>query len=569
METEKGESLNERLSLAAGLPDAQVGLLLGTGTLVSEDLSCVCGGILAARGEIGYGLATVACFLGIWIGDLLLYALGRFGGMPLLRRAPLRWWVSDRRVEQGRQLFCRHGGKLVFSSRFLPGSRFPIYVASGIVRYPFWRFAGYMALACAIWTPLLVGFSLKLGDVLLRWLAVYEKAAWIGVVAVVAIVWLAMRVLEFGVTHRGRRLLFSKWSRLLEWEFWPMWAVYPPVLAYLVWLAIRHRSLTVFALTNPAIPLGGLALESKSDILRRLSATPESAARVACFAVIEPGPIDARLAALETFRRERGLEFPVVLKPDQGERGQGVAVIASVSEARDYLRDCAHPVIAQEHVGGLEFGVFYHRHPDEETGAIPSITEKRMPSVTGDGERTLEQLILDDARAVKMARFFLDKWANRLAWIPAAGELVRLTELGTHCRGAVFLDGRRHETEALREAIDRLSRAFEGFHFGRYDIRVPSVEDFEAGRKFKVLELNGVSSEPTHIYAPGTPIWSAWRDLFRLWRTAFAIGAANRARGMRPPTVREVAGVIRAHREHAWFEAPPVAGSEDGSDESK
>ena len=49
-----------------------------------------------------------------------------------------------------------------------------------------------------------------------------------------------------------------------------MWVVYTPVIPYLVYLALRYRSLTLFALANPGIRTGGLAGESKSEILEYL-----------------------------------------------------------------------------------------------------------------------------------------------------------------------------------------------------------------------------------------------------------------------------------------------------------
>lgn len=553
--------LTEKLAQASGLDAWQIGVILAAGTLVSEDLSCVSAGVLVSHHVIPFWAAAFACFLGIWVGDMGLYWLGRLGGLRLIRRFPFNWWISERRLEAGEQLFARHGGKLIFTSRFLPGSRVPVYVAAGLLGFPFWRFALAMAVACALWTPLLVGFAMKLGDVLLKWLAVYEKAAGIGFVLVVAIVWLVIQILEYTVTHRGRRLLYSKWSRLREWEFWPLWAFYPPVFAYIVFLGLKHRCLTLFTLANPGIPLGGLALESKGEILAAVRAGEAGVAqdrvRVARFAVIAPGEIGKRTAAVDDFLRANGLDYPVVLKPDIGERGQGVAVAASARETLAYLESCAHAAIVQEYVEGLEFGVFYFRYPGAERGAILSITEKTLPAVTGDGERTLEQLILDDPRAVKMARFFLEKWSNHLGEVRPAGERVRLTNLGTHCRGAVFHDGRRHRTEALTEAIDSLSRGCEGFFFGRYDLRVPSREDFEAGRNLRVLELNGVSSESTHIYEPGNSLCGAYRDLFRQWRIAFEIGAIHRSAGLAPASLGEVWRVIRAHAAHDWFETEP------------
>jgi hypothetical protein len=220
--------------------------------------------------------------------------------------------------------------------------------------------------------------------------------------------------------------------------------------------------------------------------------------------------------------------FPVVLKPDVGERGRSVAIARAPDEVRRYLIDAAGWTIVQQYVGGLEFGVFYYRFPHEAVGHIFSITEKRFPEVAGDGRRTIRELVLSDERASRIAAVYLQRDADR---VPAAGERVRLVEIGSHCRGAVFLDGRRHETPALRAAIDAAAKAHPGFYFGRFDLRTPSIADFQAGR-FQILELNGVSAEATHIYDPAVSVWNAYRTLFLQWRLAFEIGAANRAAGI-------------------------------------
>jgi hypothetical protein len=266
---------------------------------------------------------------------------------------------------------------------------------------------------------------------------------------------------------------------------------------------------------------------------------------------------------------EHGLAYPVVLKPDVGERGTGVAVVRSERHAEEYLAAAtpATPatadVIAQEYVPGVELGVFWVRFPHAERGEIFSITEKTLPAVTGDGERTLEELILADERAVCMAHLHLERHQEQLDRVPARGERVQLGELGNHCRGATFTDGRALLTAELSAAIDDLGRRFEGFHFGRFDLRVPSLDDFKAGRNLKVLELNGVTAEATHIYHPGSSLWSAYRVLFRQWELAYAIGAANVERGARAATVRELVRLLLAWRRRT---SPPGEGSRTHSD---
>jgi hypothetical protein len=101
----------------------------------------------------------------------------------------------------------------------------------------------------------------------------------------------------------------------------------------------------------------------------------------------------------ENFMAVRGICFPVVLKPDQSQRGSAVMVVKSQVELNDYLRSAAVDAIIQDYALGSEFGVFYYRLPGEDRGKIFSITEKRFPEVVGEGKSALERLILRDVRA--------------------------------------------------------------------------------------------------------------------------------------------------------------------------
>jgi hypothetical protein len=198
-------------------------------------------------------------------------------------------------------------------------------------------------------------------------------------------------------------------------------------------------------------------------------------------------------------------------------------------------------------VPGLEFGVFYVRGPGESRGRILSITEKQLPSITGDGRSTLEELILNDANTIGMARFHLRRHADRLYHVPAYAQMVRLGDCGSHCRGARFYDGGALLTPELERAIDDIAARFDGFCFGRFDLRVPSREALMRGEGIKILELNGVTSEVTHIYDPGVSLIEAYRALFGQWRLAFEIGAENAARGARVSSLAELVGLVVAH----------------------
>lgn len=512
---------------------------LALATLVSEDLACIAAGLLVAAGKLAFGPAVTACFAGIFAGDLMLVLAGRSLGRGVLTRWPLRGRVSDAAVGRAERWFAERGAWVVLASRFMPGTRLPTYVAAGVLRMPWGKFALWFALACALWTPLLVGAAAWAGDAVLGWFEVWTQAVgWL--LAAGVVVWVVARIGVQAATWRGRRLLLGKWRRLTRWEFWPMWAVYPPVAVYCLCLAVKHRGATVFTAVNPGIGAGGgLVGESKSEILTGLAGAGDA---VAEWVRVDAGGMETRWDVVKRFVETHG--WPVVLKPDVGERGSGVVIARDEAQARVALAGEPGVLIAQRYVPGVEFGVFYTRMPGAERGEIFAVTDKRMVGLTGDGASTLETLILKDDRAVCMGRFFLEKFAARLDDVPAAGERVELTELGTHCRGAVFLDGAELVTPELSAEVERVSRMFEGFYFGRYDVRTTSAEAFQRG-EFKVIELNGLTSEATSIYDPKHSVWFGWRVLCRQWARAFAIGAANRARGERVWSVREIRELLR------------------------
>lgn len=543
------ERLAEAAEPLAGLPRihgfalAVWMLLAAAATLVSEDLTCIASGLLVARGRVGFAPAVVGCGLGIFVGDLMLYLAGRLG-RPWLGRAPLSWFVDAAGVERAERWFDRRGGWAILASRFLPGTRIATYVTAGLLRMKALSFAIQLLVPVALWTPILVGVSRFFGERVFEKFDVFERYAVPGFVTLLLAVWTTLALVRILSTHRGRRLLVGRWRRLVEWEFWPLPVFYAPVVLRVLWLGLRHRSLTLFTAANPGMPAGGGFIgESKSEILSRLDA-----GWVARFRRLPDGDAAARRRAVGAFMDDHGIGFPLVLKPDQGQRGDGVRIVRSDDDVRAYLESAAGAAIVQEYVAGKELGVFYVRLPDEDRGRVFAVTDKHLPEVVGDGERTLERLVLDDPRAVAMARAYFAALGGRRDEIPPAGQRVRLVEVGTHCRGAIFGDGDAYRTPAFEDAVERISRSFDGFFFGRYDIRAPSPEAFRDGRDLKVIEVNGVTSEATNIYDPKFRLWDAYGILFAQWRLAFEVGARNRDRGVEPASVGELLRMITAYR---------------------
>jgi hypothetical protein len=317
---------------------------------------------------------------------------------------------------------------------------------------------------------------------------------------------------------------------VLRRRFRRQWLAYVPLLFYLAWLMLRYRSATLFTAANPGIASGGATGESKSSILEKLSSIEGAVAEF----VVVPADLDAnaRIRMARRWIEDRHVPFPVVLKPDVGERGRAVTAVHGHEELARRLLRMRETMIVQRFADGVEFGIFYRRMPGESRGRIVSIAEMSHPTVVGDGRATLGALLRAGpwiaARAA--ARGVFD--ADRLLTVPAAGERVHLFEIGFYSHDATFADRRELRTPALERRIDAISRAHPGFFFGRFDVCAAGADALRRGR-FKVIELNGVSSEPTHIYDPATSLAEAFRALRGCWREAFEIGAANRARGAR------------------------------------
>lgn len=527
--------------------------LLALIVFFSEDLACISGGLLAAGGVLSLSAAILGCFAGIWISDVLLYALGAIMGPAALKLKFMAKLANGARYEKIKRAYEKNGFRIVFITRFIPGSRVFAFVTAGVLRVGIFRFSAWLAIAAAIWTPILVTMAYLGGRPLIAWW--HQVGLWAIPLILLAVLCMVFLVKLIGqlATERGRHLLRGRWIRLTHWEFWPALPIYLPVVMYGVYLALRYRSPFVWGACNPGMPpVSGLAMESKYSILNALN--PNSG-HVADFCGIqESNDVESRLSELEAFQAKLDTPWPVVLKPDVGQRGEGVAVIRSIASARMYLSENVTFVIAQRYIPGLEFGVFYMRQPGVAKGTIFSITEKVLPKLKGDGVRRLEDLILEDTRAVAMASHYFKVNASQLDRVPAKDETIQLVELGTHCRGAVFLDGNRHKTEALLDSIETVLASYPDFYFGRFDLRVPSVDALEAGEAYQILELNGVSSESTDIYDPNNSLFHAWRVLCCQWRHAFEIGSANRARGTAVPKLKEVWAVIRGHRERTPYE---------------
>lgn len=311
------------------------------------------------------------------------------------------------------------------------------------------------------------------------------------------------------------------------WEFWPYTWVYPLVFFRYVFYVIRFGRLDWLSAVNPAIEYGGLFGYRKSDVLRLLPTefVPEYEVVERALKPVEAGGVLERL----------GRSFPLVLKPEVGERGIGVRLLRDEAEAVAALGAIERPHILQKYCDfPFEYGVFVVRYPGEDRFRVVSVCDKQFMEVVGDGVRTVRVLLEAHPRFCR----YLDRVDDLiLNLLPAHGEVVRCQPIGNHNRGTIFLDARERIDARLVERMQSLSASIQGFHFGRFDLKAASWEALLEGRDFCIIELNGAASEPTHIYSPGFSFWEAQKTLLNYWSLLARIARHNGPAPKRPASI--------------------------------
>lgn len=330
------------------------------------------------------------------------------------------------------------------------------------------------------------------------------------------------------------------WIKLKSWEYWPWYIIYIPIFVYWLWCGIKARSILYISAVNPGFDYGGIIGASKMKILQKI---PEKYLPLSLLADSST-PLEKIMLALQ----QNNLRFPVIVKPDIGERGYKVELIQNETALKKYLSNVFGNVIIQEYIDQpIELGVFYYRIPEESQGVISSIVEKGFLKVAGDGESTIEQLMLKNERARLQVKRLKASSAVDLIRVPERDEVVRLEPIGNHVRGTTFLDGNHLISKELIRLFDNISEEIEGYYYGRFDLRCENMDSLYRG-EFKILELNGAASEPAHIYSPGFSLREGYRVLFYHWRTLYKISKTNHARGIPYMTIRDAIKALRKSR---------------------
>src|SRR4051812_49981672 len=104
-----------------------------------------------AGGNVAFLIAALAATVGSVIGAWALYAVGRFGGLPLLLRLHPLLRIDEARLARAEAYFSRRGDWLVLVGRLVPGVRALVSVPAGMARMPLGRFTLLTAAGSFAW----------------------------------------------------------------------------------------------------------------------------------------------------------------------------------------------------------------------------------------------------------------------------------------------------------------------------------------------------------------------------------------------------------------------------------
>lgn len=130
--------------------------LCGLGLPIPEELTLLAGGFFVHLGMIRFYPTLATVFVGVLIGDMAIYSIGRKWGRGIITHRQMRKIFSDSRLDRAKQFFCDHGSKTIFIARFLSGFRVAAFLAAGTMGVEPGKFLVLDTLAALIMVPLLL-----------------------------------------------------------------------------------------------------------------------------------------------------------------------------------------------------------------------------------------------------------------------------------------------------------------------------------------------------------------------------------------------------------------------------
>jgi len=173
------------------------------GLPVGAEIALIYGGVLASgqiSGEhhhLSVVVVIICAVAGELLGSLAGYAIGRFGGRPLVDKVGKYVLLTHKDLDRAEAWFDRRGEPVVLIGRFIPLLRSFVSLVAGLAEMAVAKFVIFTVIGCAIWCTALVLLGDSLGSSYEHVLKAFSLAGY-------AIALLAVIAIALGIVHRIR-----------------------------------------------------------------------------------------------------------------------------------------------------------------------------------------------------------------------------------------------------------------------------------------------------------------------------------------------------------------------------
>jgi len=322
-------------------------------------------------------------------------------------------------------------------------------------------------------------------------------------------------------------------------EFWSPRVFEIPYYFYLGWQCLRHGiSIKTLAKANYCLDHGEIGIGSKY-----VTQLAFDQSHFLPTALVNASLSDSeKQQQIEGFAKQYG--YPVILKSDVGCVGKGIRKVDNIAELVEATPLLLGDYIVQQFTPfKFECGIFYVRQQGQ--GRITGVNQKHFPYVVGNGVDSLAVLARQHER-------YNHHWQSFLQYletdkIPAEGEKVNLSFIGSHTLGCKFTSDDHLLTPALEKAVLDFFDKQPGYNFGRVDVKAENEEALKRG-KFVIIEVNGVASLPTHMFDPSFSLLEAYKVFLQHAKYLAAIAKEHKNQTMDLLSYREVIQRVKTNQ---------------------
>ncbi len=320
-------------------------------------------------------------------------------------------------------------------------------------------------------------------------------------------------------------------------QYYPSWLVYAAYKYYVFTQSIfRFKGKLYPLVLNQAIPNnGGLAAAPKDQISKLFA--PHLFAQSICIA-------PAQFAQAIQLINQQGLQFPLVAKPNNLNRGIDVVIIENKEQLNHYLQQANYQVLLEEFINlPQEVAVFINKI-DNQNCHILSITGKEFLHVTGNGHSSIKQLLQANIR-YQMCKQQIDPlWQSHWHQVPNQGKQILIQPIGNFNKGTAFFDFTAYITPEMEQFFTSIMPAT-GINHGRFDIKIQDLSSLETGKNFKIIEFNGLIAEPVSYHEPSYSFLQAQKLILRHARQQAITAQAQLKLGNPCPSINQAWPILR------------------------